>query len=77
MFGEGTYTGKGLLHVQAMHAVLHGRLPVDQVLSHDLLEGSLLAGAHLDGVQLDGAHLQGADPGGAELPTFGPPAADR
>jgi len=42
-----------------------------------LLEGSLLAGAHLDGVQLDGAHLQGADPGGAELPTFGPPAADR
>jgi cyclic beta-1,2-glucan synthetase len=42
VFGEGTFTGKGLLHVQAMHAVLHGRLPVDQVLSHDLLEGSLL-----------------------------------
>ncbi len=42
VFGEGTYTGKGLLHVQAMHSVLHRRLPEDQVLSHDLLEGSLL-----------------------------------
>ncbi len=41
LFGEGTFTGKGLLHVQAMHAVLSGRLPEGQVLSHDLLEGSL------------------------------------
>jgi cyclic beta-1,2-glucan synthetase len=41
VFGEGTYTGKGLLHVQAMHAVLGGRLPENQVLSHDLLEGSM------------------------------------
>ncbi|MDO8252694.1 MAG: carbohydrate-binding protein, partial [Rhodoferax sp.] len=41
LFGEGTYTGKGLLNVRAMHAVLSGRLPEDQVLSHDLLEGSL------------------------------------
>ncbi len=41
VFGEGTFTGKGLLHVQAMHAVLSGRLPDGRVLSHDLLEGSL------------------------------------
>ena len=41
VFGEGTFTGKGLLHVRAMHAVLSGRLPPGQVLSHDLLEGSL------------------------------------
>jgi len=41
LFGEGTYTGKGLLHVQALHAVLHQRLPEGLVLSHDLLEGSL------------------------------------
>ena len=41
LFGEGTYTGKGLMHVDAVHAVLGGRLPNDQVLSHDLLEGSL------------------------------------
>jgi cyclic beta-1,2-glucan synthetase len=41
VFGEGTFAGKGLLHVQAMHAVLGGRLPASRILSHDLLEGSL------------------------------------
>ncbi|HEY6353048.1 MAG TPA: glucoamylase family protein, partial [Burkholderiaceae bacterium] len=41
LFGEGSYTGKGLLNVRAMHAVLAGRLPEGQVLSHDLLEGSI------------------------------------
>ncbi|MFM9917328.1 MAG: GH36-type glycosyl hydrolase domain-containing protein [Rhizobacter sp.] len=41
VFGEGTYTGKGLLHVHAMHSVLSGRLPEGRVLSHDLLEGSI------------------------------------
>ena len=41
LFGEGSFTGKGLLDVQAMKAVLAGRLPEGQVLSHDLLEGSL------------------------------------
>ena len=41
IFGEGTFTGKGLLHVPAVHAVLCGRLPDGQVLSHDLLEGSM------------------------------------
>ena len=41
LFHEGSFTGKGLLNVQAMHAVLSGRLPQGQVLSHDLLEGSI------------------------------------
>lgn len=41
VFGEGTFTGKGLLNVAAMHAVLSQRVPDEQVLSHDLLEGSL------------------------------------
>jgi cyclic beta-1,2-glucan synthetase len=41
LFGEGTFTGKGLLNVRAMHTVLSGRLPDGQVLSHDLLEGSM------------------------------------
>ncbi len=41
LFGEGSFTGKGLLDVQALHAVLGGRLPEGQVLSHDLLEGAL------------------------------------
>jgi cyclic beta-1,2-glucan synthetase len=41
LFGEGSFSGKGLLNVAAMQAVLTGRLPDGQVLSHDLLEGSL------------------------------------
>ena len=41
VFREGTFTGKGLLNVAAMHAVLSNRLPEGRVLSHDLLEGSL------------------------------------
>lgn len=41
LFQEGTFTGKGLLHVRAMHALLSGRLPEGRVLSHDLLEGAL------------------------------------
>ncbi|OYU78236.1 MAG: hypothetical protein CFE45_29850, partial [Burkholderiales bacterium PBB5] len=52
VFGEGTYTGKGLLHVQAMHRVLHGRLPQNQVLSHDLLEGSLLRCAGISDISV-------------------------
>ncbi len=42
LFGEGSYTGKGLLQVQAMHAALAGRLPEGLVLSHDLVEGSIV-----------------------------------
>lgn len=42
LFSEGSYTGKGLLNVQAMHAVLAGHLPEGLVLSHDLVEGSIV-----------------------------------
>ena len=42
LFGEGSFTGKGLLHVATLHAVLGAQLPTDQVLSHDLLEGALV-----------------------------------
>ena len=41
LFDEGSFAGKGLLHVAAVHAVLGNRLPDEQVLSHDLLEGSI------------------------------------
>ena len=41
LFAEGTFTGKGLLNVAAMHAVLSNRLPQEAVLSHDLLEGAI------------------------------------
>jgi cyclic beta-1,2-glucan synthetase len=41
VFGTGSFSGKGLLHVQALHAVLDARLPEGSVLSHDLLEGTI------------------------------------
>ncbi|HSV52604.1 MAG TPA: glucoamylase family protein [Burkholderiaceae bacterium] len=41
VFGLGSFTGKGLLDVQAVYAVLDRRLPEGAVLSHDLLEGSI------------------------------------
>lgn len=41
LFAEGSFTGKGLLNVRAMHAALTGRIPEGKVLSHDLLEGAL------------------------------------
>jgi cyclic beta-1,2-glucan synthetase len=39
--GEGTFTGKGLYHVDAFEASLKGRVDENSVLSHDLLEGSM------------------------------------
>ena len=41
LFGLGTFTGKGLLNVSAVHATLDDRMPEGSVLSHDLLEGSI------------------------------------
>jgi cyclic beta-1,2-glucan synthetase len=52
LFGEGSFSGKGLLHVQAVHAVLAQRLPEGQVLSHDLLEGALARCAAVTDISL-------------------------
>ncbi len=52
LFGEGSFTGKGLLNVQAVHSALALRLPEGQVLSHDLLEGSLARCAAVSEVTL-------------------------
>jgi cyclic beta-1,2-glucan synthetase len=52
LFGEGSFTGKGLLHVATLHAVLGQRLPTEQVLSHDLIEGSLARCAVVSDVTL-------------------------
>jgi len=41
-FGEASFNGKGLAHVDAYLHCLDNRLPEGQVLSHDLLEGSYL-----------------------------------
>jgi cyclic beta-1,2-glucan synthetase len=52
VFGMGNFTGKGLLHVAAVHAVLDQRLPEGAILSHDLLEGSIARCAYAGDVVL-------------------------
>ncbi|MEO5672653.1 MAG: glucoamylase family protein, partial [Ramlibacter sp.] len=52
LFGSGSFTGKGLLNVEAVHAVLDARLPPDAVLSHDLLEGTIARCAYVSDVTL-------------------------
>ena len=63
LFGLGTFTGKGLLNVQAMYAALDGRLPQESVLSHDLLEGTMARCAYVSDVILveDYPHHSGVD----------------
>jgi cyclic beta-1,2-glucan synthetase len=39
LFGEGSYTGKGIYEVDAFEAALAGRVPENALLSHDLFEG--------------------------------------
>jgi len=42
VFGEGSFTGKGIFEVDIFNAVLGDRFPDNTLLSHDLLEGSYL-----------------------------------
>ena len=39
LFGEGSYTGKGIYDIDAFEAALAGRIPQNALLSHDLFEG--------------------------------------
>ena len=52
VFGEGSFTGKGLLNVAAIYQTLVGRLPDNQVLSHDLLEGAIARCASVSDITL-------------------------
>jgi len=40
LFGEGSYTGKGIYDIDAFEAALAGRVPESTLLSHDLFEGA-------------------------------------
>lgn len=40
LYGEGTFTGKGIYEVDTMFRVLNGRFPRNSLLSHDLIEGA-------------------------------------
>ena len=52
LFGEGSFTGKGIYDIDAFERALKGRFPENRILSHDLLEGcyarsGLLSDVHL------------------------------
>ena len=40
LYGEGSFTGKGIYEVDALHSVLEQRFPRNALLSHDLIEGA-------------------------------------
>ena len=40
LYGEGSFTGKGIYDVDAFQLATHGRFPENALLSHDLIEGN-------------------------------------
>ncbi|QJE03223.1 cyclic beta 1-2 glucan synthetase [Massilia forsythiae] len=52
LFGEGSFTGKGIYDLDVFERVLHGALPDNKVLSHDLLEGSYIRSGLLSDAQV-------------------------
>ena len=42
VFGEGSFTGKGIYEINVFNAVLERRIPENALLSHDMLEGCFL-----------------------------------
>ncbi len=40
LYGEGSFTGKGVYDVEAFERATHGRFPENTLLSHDLIEGN-------------------------------------
>ncbi len=52
LFDQGTFTGKGLYHIDAMEAALRDRIPENTILSHDLIEGGYASAALVTDVEL-------------------------
>jgi cyclic beta-1,2-glucan synthetase len=52
LFGQATYTGKGIYDVRAFEAVLGGRFPDSALLSHDLIEGEYARTALASDIEL-------------------------
>lgn len=51
-FDEGIYAGKGIYNLEIFHKLLHNKIPVNHVLSHDLLEASFTRCAFTSGIKL-------------------------
>lgn len=52
LFGEGSFTGKGIYDVDAFHAVLERRFPENALLSHDLIEGIVARAGLVSDIEL-------------------------
>ena len=52
LFGEGSFTGKGIYDVDVFRKVLGRRFPSNAILSHDLIEGSYARTALLSDVEI-------------------------
>jgi len=52
LFGEGSFTGKGIYDVDAFEAALAGRVPDNTMLSHDLFEGNFARAALVSDVEV-------------------------
>lgn len=52
LFGRSVFSGKGLIHIDSYYALLNHAFPPEQVLSHDILEGSYLRTGFLSDVQV-------------------------
>jgi cyclic beta-1,2-glucan synthetase len=52
LFGEGIFTGKGIYDLQVFQRVLKDAIPINAVLSHDLLEGSYVRAALVNDLEL-------------------------
>ena len=67
LFLEGSFCGKGLLDVAAVHQVLGQRLPDAQILSHDLIEGCIARCGSVNDVSFLEPAPQHADVASARL----------
>jgi cyclic beta-1,2-glucan synthetase len=52
LFDQGSFTGKGIVSVDAYHTCLNHRFPENWILSHDLLEGAYVRSGFLSNTEL-------------------------
>jgi cyclic beta-1,2-glucan synthetase len=52
LYGEGSFTGKGIYDVDAFERATHGRFPENTLLSHDLIEGSYARAGLASGISV-------------------------
>ena len=52
LFGEGSFTGKGIYEVATFHSVLNHRFPRNALLSHDLIEGAYVRAGLVSDIEL-------------------------